>query len=266
MPSDGSVPQAAGWFPAVGPRDRRRGLRVREAGADRPAPASLKPLLVAALVVAIWALLTRMLHLDGLADVADGFWGSHDRGASARDHVRQPHRARSARRRSRSTAIVEVAAISSIIARTSRACRCCWFRRSRASRRRPAAGSARPRATVGSGARSWPVRRCWALLPAVVVLLAAVAALLVRLRRRRVLSLGVFGVLAALGVPHVLASRFGGVTGDVLGASVLHHRSRCCSPRSHSRWCGERDQGDDAAHRAAPRDRGQRHRAVRRAR
>jgi cobalamin synthase len=35
------------------------------------------------------------------------------------------------------------------------------------------------------------------------------------------ITIGAIGVFAALAVPHVLALRFGGVTGDVMGASVL---------------------------------------------
>ena len=41
--------------------------------------AGLGALLVAALVLAAWALLTRFLHWDGLADAFDGLWGGATR-------------------------------------------------------------------------------------------------------------------------------------------------------------------------------------------
>jgi len=57
-------------------------------------------------------------------------------------------------------------------------------------------------------------------VPAVVVLALAGLGMWAGLGVAGV-ALFAFGLVVALGVPHVLAGRFGGVTGDVLGASVL---------------------------------------------
>ena len=62
-PLAGTVPGLAGWLVA---------FAAVELG--------LSPLVVAVLVVGVFALTTRALHLDGLADTADGFTASYDRG------------------------------------------------------------------------------------------------------------------------------------------------------------------------------------------
>src|SRR5262245_48439166 len=58
--------RAVAWYPAVAVV-----LGALLAGAAAVSFEWLSPLLAAALVVALWAVLTGALHLDGLADTAD---------------------------------------------------------------------------------------------------------------------------------------------------------------------------------------------------
>lgn len=58
------------------------------------------PLPAAMLLALLPEALTKGLHLDGLADTADGFLSGRSPGAEARDHARQPGPARWASRRS----------------------------------------------------------------------------------------------------------------------------------------------------------------------
>ena len=61
---------------------------------------------------------------------------------------------------------------------------------------------------------------CWARCRRCAVLLAFAAAMWLGYGVPVRIVFG-FGILLALAMPHLLARRFGGVTGDVLGASVL---------------------------------------------
>lgn len=74
----GSVPgdlgRAAGWFPVVGLL-----LGLALAGTAIALDFLLPPLVVAVLLVALWAGLTGGLHLDGLADAVDGLGGGWSR-------------------------------------------------------------------------------------------------------------------------------------------------------------------------------------------
>jgi adenosylcobinamide-GDP ribazoletransferase len=63
--------RALAWFPVPG-----LALGILLAGAARVADGHLAPLVTSALLVALLAWLTGGLHLDGLADVADGLGGS----------------------------------------------------------------------------------------------------------------------------------------------------------------------------------------------
>ncbi|MBU0515204.1 MAG: adenosylcobinamide-GDP ribazoletransferase [Proteobacteria bacterium] len=54
-------------------------LGLAVAGADYGLGLVFPPLVTAVFVVALWELLTRGLHLDGLADTADGLMGASDR-------------------------------------------------------------------------------------------------------------------------------------------------------------------------------------------
>jgi adenosylcobinamide-GDP ribazoletransferase len=79
----GDLGRAAAWFPAIG---LLLGLLLAAGGlvAERALP----PLVGAVLLVALWAVLTGGLHLDGLADAADGLgagWTPEERLAIMRD-------------------------------------------------------------------------------------------------------------------------------------------------------------------------------------
>jgi adenosylcobinamide-GDP ribazoletransferase len=217
LPEDGSVPQVSGWFPFVGLALGTMGFLILELQRwwpVRPFP----PLLLSVLVVVAWALLTRMMHFDGLADVADAFWGSHD--AERRLEIM----ADSATGAFGTTAIVLVALlevsaiyavinvahglpvlIAPVVARFSATCGA-WFGT-------PARSDGLGRSVIGSPTAGGvvPAALCLALTGAVAWWGFGM------------LGVGLFlgGLLVAAAVPHLLSSRFGGVNGDVLGASVL---------------------------------------------
>ncbi len=73
----GDLGRAAAWFPVVG-----LALGAVLAGLTLGAAALVPPLVGAVLVVAAWAGLTGGLHLDGLADAADGLGGGFGREAA----------------------------------------------------------------------------------------------------------------------------------------------------------------------------------------
>jgi adenosylcobinamide-GDP ribazoletransferase len=68
----GALGRAAWWFPAIGLM-LGGGLMLT----DRVLTAVVPPLLSAALVVAVWKVATGGLHLDGLADCLDGLAGAN---------------------------------------------------------------------------------------------------------------------------------------------------------------------------------------------
>jgi adenosylcobinamide-GDP ribazoletransferase len=217
MPVDDAAPQVAGWFPAVGLALGALGYGFARAMRLLPLGNS-QPLLVAALIIVGWALATRMLHFDGLGDVADGYWGSHDR-LRRLEIMSDSHTGAFGVTGIALTALLETAAISAILtaphlvailavpalARFS-ATAGCWL--------------GKPAREGGLGRSVMARPTVLGALPAVLVLGAVAAALWLGLGVRGA-ALFAFGVLTALAIPHLLSLRFGGVTGDVLGASVL---------------------------------------------
>ncbi len=218
MPDDGTVPQVAGWFPAVGLAIGAAGYALVHVGEVLPLVSHPQPMLVAALVIALWAVLTRMLHFDALADVSDGYWGSSDR--ARRLEIMSDSQVGAFGATAIALAIVvEFAALGSIlgsphelplllvpaIARFS-ATAGCWL------------GTPAREGGLGRSVMARPT--VLGALPALVVLVGVMAAWWVGFGPEGTVF-GVLGIVVALGVPHVLARRFGGVTGDVLGASVV---------------------------------------------
>lgn len=217
LPDDGNSPQVAGWFPLVGLVLGAVGYGFVKFVEAVPS-LHHQPLLIAALVVTMWALATRMLHFDGLADVADAYWGSHD-AARRLEIMKDTHVGAFGVTAVTLCALVEVAALAAVLS---------------APHESPvllvpviARFSATAGAWLGTPARAGGLGRSvmgrptiLGALPTVAVLVAVGAAFYLWFAWLGV-GLLTFGVLLALGIPHLLARRFGGVTGDVLGASVL---------------------------------------------
>jgi adenosylcobinamide-GDP ribazoletransferase len=200
--------RAAPWFPVVG-----FGIGALLVATDRVATRLFPALLAALLTVTVWKLLTGGLHLDGLADCLDGLLG------------RDPTHRLAIMRDSRIGAfgaiglilflLLELAAVAELpspsrwqtllaaptIARAAPALLARLFL------------NARPE---GIGASFQREVAAWAPLVTVALALAVAVA-----------ALGVAGVLAAVvamlavvALGRFFSMRLGGVTGDVLGASV----------------------------------------------
>lgn len=212
--SDGAV---AGWFPAVGLLVGGlvfAGVQlVRLAGWDGRAS-----LVVAVLIVAAYALLTRLLHWDGFADVADGWWG----GATPAERLAIMRDSRIGAFGAVAVALaaaLQVSAVQSIIladadlalilvpavARLS-ASSAAWF--------------GAPARTDGLGATVTHRPSPMSLVPAAFVELALLAGGYVAFGWHGV-AFVLGGEAVALAIPHPIARRFGGVTGDTMGAGVL---------------------------------------------
>jgi len=214
-PEDGQT-QVAAWFPAVGGLLGMVGYGLAKL-AETTGAVHRAPYLVAALIVVAWALLTRILHWDGLADVADGYWGSHDQ-TRRLEIMSDSHTGAFGATAVALVALVEVAAMGSfladhqflillaaVFARFS-ATAAAWF-----------GTPARP-GGLGRSVMGRPTASSVCLV--VVVVGLAVLALFLGYGIAGA-ALAACGLVVALGVPHMLALRFGGVTGDVMGASVL---------------------------------------------
>jgi adenosylcobinamide-GDP ribazoletransferase len=215
-PHDGRT-QVAAWFPWVGLvlGAIGGGLVALAAWAGVATRASY---LLAAVVVALWALATRLLHWDGLADVADGFWGSDDL-ARRLEIMGDSHTGAFGATAIALVALLEVTALGTL-----------------AGEARVAAIAAAPAlarfaatcaAWLGTPAREGGLGRSVLARPtglsvfvAAIALGAAGALLWVDFGVPGLCVAGL-GIALAFVVPHVVSRRFGGVTGDVMGASVL---------------------------------------------
>ena len=179
-------------------------------------PLQQHPALVATLVLATWALFTRFMHWDGLADTADGWFGP--------DTERRLEMASDTRVGAFGVTsiallvLVEYAALTAVLvdhqvivlivpafarlAATSAA----WF------------GHAAKPTGLGAAVVRKPGIAGFVSAAGGVILAGF---LVVGAYHTPGLVIGIVGLLLALVVPHLLAERFGGVTGDVMGASIL---------------------------------------------
>lgn len=204
----GALGRAAGWFPVVG-----LVLGAFLLAVDVLARVIFPPLLAALVVVGAWKLATGGLHLDGLADCADGLGGPDPEGRLAI--------MRDARIGAFGTAVLILVLMLDAVALSGIGTASRW----RVLLVVPAIARAAP-ALLG---RVLPVARPNGLgaafhaglgaTPAAMALAVAFAA--------AVAALGLLGVivvcaawLVALLVGSVMTGRLGGVTGDVHGAAI----------------------------------------------
>ncbi len=207
------VAMATGWL-VVLPVAVVVALVVR-GGADLGAP----PLLVAALALGALALSSRGLHLDGLADTADGLASGHDRERAR--HVMQSGDVGPAGATTLLLVLlVQASSVAALVERPLLVAACVLVSRAMlalaCARGVP---SARPDGLGAAVAGSVP-----RAVAAAVVLVVAAAAAVAGSLDAAVWWIGPAGVAGALAATAVVlrrcTSRLGGVTGDVLGAVV----------------------------------------------
>jgi len=201
------------FFPLVGLGLGLAGGLVAAVGA-RLTGTTLAELLVGVLVVGAWAVLTRLLHWDGLADCADGLLG----GATPErrlEIMRDSHVGAFGALAIGFVLLLQVVAIATLVASgdileivlvpvvgRAAASFALWTNT-------PARADGLARTLAGhDGVRGWVV----AALPLLVLLARP---------ERATAPVVLGGLLLAFLVPRALASRVGGVTGDIVGASVL---------------------------------------------
>jgi adenosylcobinamide-GDP ribazoletransferase len=174
---------------------------------------------LAVVLVAVQGLLTRLLHLDGLADVADGFWGGSDVRRRL-EIMADPATGAFGTAVLVFVVLAMVASVAVILESGDRLWllavvpllgRCAamfgaWF--------------GRPARPGGLGAAVIGPPKASGVLIAVVAVAAAGAFSFAIAGREGAFWLAAC-VFAALSIPHLTSERFGGVTGDVLGASVV---------------------------------------------
>ncbi|MDP2183210.1 MAG: adenosylcobinamide-GDP ribazoletransferase [Actinomycetota bacterium] len=217
---------AAGWFPVVGfvlGGTTLGALAVVNSASVAWGDGELLErgaLVFAVCVVAGWALVTRFLHWDGLADVADGYWGGHDIGRRLEIMADSATGAFGAIAVTL-VAIAQVAAIATILGRPTGAGMVILgapvMGRMAATF---ASWLGKPARPDGLGSRVMGMSTASGGIAAGAAVTVALAVCtwqwgLVAL------AWGGASLLAALVIPHLISKRFGGVTGDVMGASIL---------------------------------------------
>jgi adenosylcobinamide-GDP ribazoletransferase len=219
---DGRPPRAVGWYGAVGWLLAACAFVplwfYARGSAAAPVP-TVRALLFAVLVVGGWALLTRFLHWDGLADTVDGIGGGSTPERRL-EIMRDSHIGAFGAVAIGLVALVQVASVALLISRGV-----LWpllvapvvarFSVSLASWELPAA---RPdglgRAVIGTAGLHEKI-------VAAVALLALLACLFLGATQRQFVFVSGAGIVAGIAVPRLLSKQVGGMTGDLFGATVL---------------------------------------------
>lgn len=213
-------PRSVGYYPWVGwllgGLAGGSLLAARALAGQYPRSAAL---LGGALVIAGWGLLTRLLHWDGLADTADGLWGGHD--AQGRLEIMRDSRVGSFGAAAIAlTALVQVGAAASVVSQGR------WW----------VLVTAPVIARAGASAAAWTIKAArleglglttvsrpgaydvavWAVATAGVASLVLAGA-----PGAALATTCMAGLAAAILLPAGLSRPVGGVTGDILGASVI---------------------------------------------
>ena len=214
-------PDIAGYFPAAGLLLGGFAFLLAYAPVVHDVPFSsespLHALLLAAVLITVWALLTRMFHWDALADVVDAYWGA-DEPDRRRSIMSDPHVGAFGACGLVLAVLLQLTAVAVLIGQGALL----------ALAMAPVLGryAAVFGAWLGTPAKPTGLGAAVAGRPrGASVLFAAALFAAVALAAGRVgpgeLMVVIAGLLLSLATPHLLAARFGGVTGDVLGAAVL---------------------------------------------
>lgn len=183
-------------------------------------------LLSAVLVVLMWELLNRMMHLDGLADVGDAL-GSYTPPERARAILSDPHTGLIGFAAALSSLSVQVAGVAALID-TSAAWMVCFIPAvSRLGGQVVARTGRTPLSPTGFGAmvvgtvRLWWVGAWWLAISAI----AALTAVMISGNAGWAMAWVVPGAalatcIASEGAARHLSRRFGGVNGDCIGACI----------------------------------------------
>jgi adenosylcobinamide-GDP ribazoletransferase len=217
---EGRMPRSVGWYAWVG--WLLAAVAVLPLALVRRylgAPDVLHALLYAVLIVGLWALLTRFLHWDGLADTFDGVWGGST-----------PQRRLEIMRDSRVgafgvvamllTALVQIACVALLVTRGA-----LWpllvapvvarFCASLAAWELPMARPDGLGAAVAGPAGAYERVVAGAALVGLLVCVALGTAW------PQFVIVAAAGIVAGLVLPRALSKPVGGMTGDILGATVL---------------------------------------------
>ncbi|HEY5506780.1 MAG TPA: adenosylcobinamide-GDP ribazoletransferase, partial [Coriobacteriia bacterium] len=217
---EGKPPRSVGWYGWVGwilglvafvPLTLLRG-RVDLV----PMPNAL---LAGVLVVTVWALLTRFLHWDGLADSFDGLWGGHTPERRL-EIMRDSHIGAFGVIAIVLVALVQVACVTLLVSRGE-----FWpllavpvaarFSLSLAAWELPAARS------DGLGRIATGRAGVYERLVAGAALFALLAVMSLGASSHQFVFVVGAGVIAGMVVPRMLSKPVGGMTGDLFGATVL---------------------------------------------
>ncbi len=215
---EGRSPRVTGWFGWVGwlvGGSAAGGVWLLQRYVLLPRP--MITLLLAVAVVGAWALVTRAMHWDGIADTADGLWG----GATADrrlDIMRDSRIGAFGAVALVFTAMLEVAAVAALIEVGA-----LWVLVVAAVISRVAASTA---AWTLPAARSDGLGHSVTSDPGIYDVAAAGLSCLALLifapfAPAPFFAIALVGLTAAFAVPRLLAREVGGMTGDLFGATVV---------------------------------------------
>ena len=217
-PEEGA-PDAVGFYPWVGFLLGAEGWAVAWLMRARGILDAVTLLVAGSVVVTLWALTTRMLHWDGLADTADGLWGSYDR--ERRLEIMRDSRVGSFG----VTAVVMTALLQASACGAVLLAQRPWVLVVAPVLGRGAAAVAAwtlPAARKeGLGLTAVRKPSAYAVLAAALALVALLVLGHLTAPRGPFFATLAVGILAAVLLPRLLSRRVGGMTGDLFGAVVL---------------------------------------------